>query len=668
MDRSKIVNIIIKFIKYGVCASLISPLLFDQHFFFYFVTVKTIFFRTIVGLVVVLYLILIYFDKSYLPKLNKLNISVFLFIFFLFLASIFGVNFDRSFWSVFERMVGLSTLIHLFAFYIILISVFKTRKDWKDFFLVSIIVAIPISFMVLMGKDPDISRGGGSLGNSSFFSSYILFNMFFALILILMISKNNIIEKSLYIIALFIFLFSLFFNPTTITEGAISSLLIGVVFLITLAMWFSRNSVLKKAAPIFFILMVIFGFYVVKEYRFSDKPFNLLDIPDPSRKAVWSIALKGIQERPILGWGWENFNVVFSKYYNPKIPLTGGDIWYDRAHNIVFDTLIGGGVLTAIFYFTIFFISIFYLIKVANNSKFDKNFLIKTENLGIKEIRFISLSLVSLLIVYFLQNLWVFDMISSYIMFFLTLGFIDFFVFQNLFYKEKQEKGKRDDDSIKNGIIIVLVIIILFSIYYTNVKPLVASYYIGEGLRVSDFITAREYFKKAINLSPISIFEAPASFLDKLYDKFPEFYPGDKVNDQERLVFSSIWREAIDFMEKSVQKNSYDIRPRIILTTRYNNFYLLTSDKTYLAKSLDNINFAERISPLNQEVLIQKAFVLLLLGDNYGAENILNRTIELEPRYIRPRVILINFYRSIGEEDKAEKEYLRLNETTKNTQ
>jgi O-antigen ligase len=663
MNKKDIVNILLNLIKYGACVALISPLLFDRNFFFSFVSLKTIFFRIVVDLIFILYLILIYFDRSYLPKINKLNVSIFLFIFSLFIASIFGVNFERSFLSNFERMVGLLTFIYLFVFYIILISVFKNRRDWEHLFSVSIITAIPISFMVLMNKGGNF-RGGGSLGNSSFFASYILFNIFFALILMIS-NKNNSIGKSLYIIALFIFLLSLFFNPTTITEGAVSSLLIGLVVLIALAMWFSRNSVLKKAAPIFFILMVIFGFYVVKEYRFPDKPFNLLDIPDPSRKANWSIALKAIQERPILGWGWENYNTVFSKYYDPIIPLTGGDIWYDRAHNIIFDTLVSGGIVSTFFYFSIFFVSIFYLIKIAKTSNFDKDFLVKTAGLGEREIVLISLSLVSLLIVYFLQNLWVFDMISSYIMFFLTLGFIDFFAFQKNLHKPQQNK-LLERNKFKNIAIIFLIILTLFSLYYSNIKQLLSSYYIaqtGYSFGELNIEKGKRYLEKAIKTSSISIFEAPSHSLDVLYELTQNLIKNNvSITEKEKYSILSAFKESLDFMEKSVQKNKYDIRPRQNLSGKYNYFYILTGEKEYLKKSLDNINFAENISPLNQEVLIQKSFTLLLLGDKEGAENYLKKAINVEPRYIRPREIIVNFYKDIGEEKKAEEEYLKIKE------
>jgi hypothetical protein len=52
------------------------------------------------------------------------------------------------------------------------------------------------------------------------------------------------------------------------------------------------------------------------------------------------MALKGIAERPVLGWGQENFNYVFNKYYNPQ--MFGQEEWFDRTHNVVLDWLIAG--------------------------------------------------------------------------------------------------------------------------------------------------------------------------------------------------------------------------------------------------------------------------------------------------------------------------------------
>src|SRR3989304_7549739 len=116
--------------------------------------------------------------------MNALTISIDFFVLISIIASVFGVDFTRSFWSTFERMTGLITFLHLFAFYIVLTSVFKERKYWERILTVSILIGVLLVFYVSTSTDPT-ARGGGTLGNTSFMSAYLVFDIFFALILFL---------------------------------------------------------------------------------------------------------------------------------------------------------------------------------------------------------------------------------------------------------------------------------------------------------------------------------------------------------------------------------------------------------------------------------------------------------------------------------------------------
>src|SRR3989344_3553367 len=70
---------------------------------------------------------------------------------------------------------------------------------------------------------------------------------------------------------------------------------------------------------------------------------NVEETTTKSRFMIWNMAMQGLKERPILGWGQESFNYVFNKYYDPG--MYGQEQWFDRTHNIIFDWLIAGGIL-----------------------------------------------------------------------------------------------------------------------------------------------------------------------------------------------------------------------------------------------------------------------------------------------------------------------------------
>ncbi|HEV3245153.1 MAG TPA: O-antigen ligase family protein, partial [Candidatus Paceibacterota bacterium] len=60
------------------------------------------------------------------------------------------------------------------------------------------------------------------------------------------------------------------------------------------------------------------------------------------------IAWQGIKERPILGWGQEEYAIVFDKYYDPR--MYPDEQWFDRVHDIVFDWWVAGGTLGLLSY------------------------------------------------------------------------------------------------------------------------------------------------------------------------------------------------------------------------------------------------------------------------------------------------------------------------------
>ena len=122
------------------------------------------------------------------------------------------------------------------------------------------------------------------------------------------------------------------------------------------------------------------------------------------------MGFKGILEKPVLGWGWENFNVPFNKYFNPVITRDiGSRPWYDRAHNVIVETGVATGILGLLIYLSIFA----WAIKLLWQSREHK-----------KNILDGNLFLIILLLIYFLQNLFVFDTLNSYLMLFLILAFI----------------------------------------------------------------------------------------------------------------------------------------------------------------------------------------------------------------------------------------------------
>lgn len=83
----------------------------------------------------------------------------------------------------------------------------------------------------------------------------------------------------------------------------------------------------------------------------SDSLQRVMEFSDLSlnpRILMWQAALDGLQERPWLGVGPDNFRLVFDRYYPP--PYQRYEEWVDNAHSLYFELLSTVGVLGLLVY------------------------------------------------------------------------------------------------------------------------------------------------------------------------------------------------------------------------------------------------------------------------------------------------------------------------------
>jgi O-antigen ligase len=620
-------------IQYGTYIALFAPLLINKSFFFPFVCPKTIFFRIMVDVIFSAYIVLAIFNKKYRPKVNSLFIVIALFLLILILTSVVGVNFERSFWSTFERMTGLLTFFHLFGFFIVLTSVFKKREDWEKILGVSIVVGVILSLYILLA-DTASTRGGGTIGNTSFMAAYLLFDIFFAFILLL--SKRDF-ARVFAGASLFIMLPVLL--ASTCRAGIAA--FFGGIFLLMLGYFiFSGKKSLKYLAiVIILILMIACGILVSVQPDFlMEKIQTFLTLMNP-RLVVWEMSLQGWQERPLLGWGPENFNIVFNKHFHPCLFLTecGGEIWFDRAHNIVFDTLVASGLIGFLSYLSIFGVSIFLLLRK----------ILRTEDR--KEI-FVLLIMTVLLIVYFVQNLFVFDMISTYMMWFLCLAFIVF-----LTRKDEQEHGAQNLGKEVNPFWGAIgLVLMLFVLWFGNIGPMRSSNNTVKMVATQDIADATKYFEKAISF-PMEKYEPREHFCQRIAQ-----LKVDKNQDQMALLnaFNIAERE----MKIGCEENPLDFRSHLFLGKLYNNFFYLTSDVAKLGLAEQALNRAIELSPTNQQGYWYLAETKLAQRKNYEARELLQTAIDLEPRVSDSHWYLMSAYRVGGNYEMAMRKIKKLEE------
>lgn len=398
----------------GLFALLIVPFIVSDSLFFPFITGKTFFFRLIVEGMVLAWAGLMVFNSSYRPRWTPITIALLAFIVIIGLADVFGVNPGRSFWSNFERMEGFITIAHVVALVFVVGSTIKSTNIWKAF----CVLSLGSSFLLalrglsqLADSTHENIRISATLGNPTYFAVYLLFNIFIAVALAYQVRTKRLYALICVILAAFLVV-CLYHTGT---RGALIGLMGG--FSVTALIFIVRGHatpVLRKLSIAFIVLLVVAATAfvglrdseLVQNNRRLERlaGISLTDKTTQSRLTLWSsIGWEGFKERPILGWGQDNFIVVFGKYYDPI--MYKQEPWFDRAHNIFVDWAIAGGLLGLLSYLSLFGMALFVLWRT---------------KMDVVEKAIIT----GVLVAYAIHNFFVFDNITSYTYFALLLGYL----------------------------------------------------------------------------------------------------------------------------------------------------------------------------------------------------------------------------------------------------
>jgi len=477
-----------------------------------------------------------------------------------------------------------------------------------------------------MTSDNPSMRGGATIGNDSFMGTYLLFNLFLALYLIF---KDEF--KTYSLICFLIMLLGLFLSGA---RAAQVSFLGGMILFFFF--WLALHEKKKlKIVGIFLLFLFLVAVIYLAIFTFQPESFVRKQIIERvvgetfgGRFIVWQRAWDNFLERPILGWGPENFEFAFTNNYDPCMGTLrcGADVWYDRAHNIIFDTLVISGSLGILTYLGIFISALYVLWKNYRKENFD----------------FWITSIFSVLLIsYSVQNLTVFDMVSSYMMFFLILGFISSMARQEIFETE----GK--PVNLFLGFLGTLFLI-LFSISFTKfvLFPLQTDFYIISALRAKPFSEERlSLYKKSLTLSPVGRYQVREFFTDTSLGSLSDEAKKEGVLEEFEFLAQEL--------EKSVQESPLNFRSSLKLGQLYNVYWRFDPAKLQDAERI--LEKTIELSPANQQAYFALAQTRLYQRRPQEALVLAEKAVELEPRLIRSHMIAIEIAKIIGDFELAEK-------------
>lgn len=342
--------------------AVLTPLLVVPGIANPYVTTRTVVFRILMelGLVGFVWLVTSRETRSNLRREPFLR-ALAAFVAVAALAAVVSPAPYRSLFGDVERLWGIWGWFHFLVFYVLL-RVFLDDEGWRTLFgLVSLVATCAAAYMAFQafGAPVDVpvygAREGrlyGTMGNPAYMAAFALLALGVALYMALsasggrarllygavaaiqvpvllfagtMSSFLGVVAASVVAAALAVAAFPRY-RPWLIGGGALLALAVLVPVLLARAnpdaAWVGRVPLLSRLATV----------------GSSAATVSL-------RLTAWGVAWHGFLDRPLLGWGMDNFNLVWDAHFPPAYyVLRPGNTLWDRAHSAYMEILATLGV------------------------------------------------------------------------------------------------------------------------------------------------------------------------------------------------------------------------------------------------------------------------------------------------------------------------------------
>jgi len=627
-----------KICKYGLIVLGVTPLIASNYFIFPFVHLKSIFFRVVMLLLILLISVVILGKGRWRGRGNYVFYSWLIFLASQMFAAIFGTDVYRSMWGNFERMEGGWQLLLIGVYFFCLINFLKNKIDWLWLWRVFLFTSVAVGILGLIKNGLAIANNDWStLGNSAYLGVYMMMAVFAAALMFYL--NENRYWRGFYLAAgIFYFLILLGSASRAPILGLIIGLFIGgaVYYKKFRAKW--KIFFLIVIAMIFVLGGMVFwqrdsSFVQVTPFLRRISHISLNDTSTNNRLLVWQGGLHAFLDRPILGYGPENFATGLNKHYNPAI----SENWFDRAHNFFIELLATSGILGFLaFAFFIFFV-FKDIIKI-----FSKD-------------RMLAAIFFAFIVAYSVVALLLFNNLLIYLPLIGAAATIGFFK-NELFASE--EEGAVSSFLIKMKYIIcgVVVLIVLVGFNAMVIKPVRANLNMANSIRyaVVDKERALDYYRKALALGSYGSREITL----QLSQSTVEMISSSEFENKDKKIF---FEEAESRMKKILENKPGDFQTRIIFGQLYVTYALINPYYAQQAIELLKNNISDSSGHVDIYFLLAQAH--WIENDKATAVKYLEEAYAVAPRDQQVLENLMNMYAQAGEKEKIlkiGKEYLEI--------
>lgn len=600
---------------------------------------KTLVFRVLLSLEIIITAAIMWFYPRRIrtipwKKKEAAGFLLLLAVLGLFLLAIL-FSFDRTFsvWGSPFRSGGVVNFASYIVFAILAFLVLKP-KDWNMAWGFATGIAVLASILALVqwqGLFADLfvqtGRPTSSLGNPIMLAMYLLFFVFPALSF--GFNASALLKKILYgsLALLFIFVILITQSRSTYLGLAVASSFFALLYPFNKP-WQSR--VFKGL----FCLLAAVGAVLIyfanatpedKFPEFIQENHTLFGIvkradvgfflQDP-RFSAWQVAWKSVLERPLLGYGPENFEIAFDRNYDSRlqgiqyIPDTPNS-WWDKAHNSFLDIATQAGIPAAFLYFALFGLLLWQLQKIKKRAQ---------ENASL--IHGIQAALIG----YASANLFAFDTSSIYIIFFFLVAYSLFLIHAAGKQEETQKEQKERQSSLSPyktlGLFSVAFFLLWFNWQYAW-RPLQINGNLNRGV----LLVKAERCEEGLKFLDKALAESKETFLNS-YTRLKYFDILKLCNDQGFIGNMETAQKGYDALKEAAKTWPNHTRTWIflgqltnILVEQQGKAGLLSPEQKAegIATAHSYFETAQQLSPGHLEVYVDWIKTFLIARDFNGA-------------------------------------------------
>ena len=592
-------------------SAFVSPLVVNNNLFFPYVTGSALFFRLVVETLFSLWLIFILIYPRHRPRRSLLIGAVGVYIVALTAATVFSANPFASFWGDTERMMGLFGILHFFTLFFIGTSLFRGKKELYKVLYVYLAVSLVISVYGILqrfgltGIKPNEIRIVAMLGNAAVLSAYLIFGLFWSIYLAL--KNSNIYLKVALAATALTHLIAIYFAGT---RGAYLGIMAGLLAAGLIISFKYKQNKKIKATVIFVLatLCLVYGTLFIFQEKISAKNhyylyrlthFSLADSTAQTRLMSWQSGLKGFLDKPLLGYGLENFAIPFNKYFQAKYyDLAPTQPYFDRAHNVIIELLATTGLVGLASYLLVFAAIIYSLIKTY---KRDNDYIY----LGVFG---------GLVIAYFVQNLLFFDMLPA------MIGFMVLLIFINNNHGTDENKITEEKRGLRVEYIVLIAVLLLSGLYYSYKNLIYVPYQalkhnvLGQIYYPSDHDKGLSELKKSVSYQTPFDLDLRSSAANTIFNYYiSQSVPGPK---SEIDFAAELYRENLKYLPRDTY---YNYKIGEILNYRF----ALDLDENVNKEARKYLEKAINTSP-------KRAKIYYLLAENYLMGGELEKAVETD--------------------------------------